>query len=110
MVFSEGGGDEALAVFVGEGEVTEVGEVSGFLWLNIWGEEVVDAAGPFVDPCSGLAVVVAFHGAIAIPSQGVVAVWDGALHTEAGEVSDVTFGGDAGFDVDDSICTDVVSE
>lgn len=110
VVIPEGGGGEAMAFFVGEGDGAELGEVSGFLWLDVGEEEVIDGGGPATDPSSGLAVGVGFVGAVSEPVDLVVGGGDGALHAEAWEVAEFALGGDGDVDIDDAFGPDLVDE
>lgn len=66
-VVTEGGGGETLALCVGERDVAEVGEVTGFLWLDVGEEEVVDGGLPLTDDATGFAVRVGFVRAVSEP-------------------------------------------
>jgi hypothetical protein len=109
-VFSEGGGGEALSFRVKEGEGAEVGEVAGFLGLEVGKKERVGGGGPAAEDAAGFSIGVGFVGAVAEPGDLVVGVGDGALHAEAGDGAEFPFWGDGDINVEGSVGSDGVGD
>jgi len=96
----EGGDVEAMAFFVRKGHPADVGAVAGFLWFGVGEEEVGDGFFVEADEGASFAVDVGLVGAVAEPSEFIVAGGDGGLHADAGEVAEFAFGRNGDVDVE----------
>lgn len=109
-VITEGGDGETLSTCVEKGEGAQVGEVSGFLGLEVGEEEVIGGGGPASEDAAGFSVGVGFVGTVPEPRNLVVGGRDGALHAEAGEGANLPLGGDGDVNIEGAIPEDGVGD